>query len=129
MDSSSDRNPVEELAEEFMDRKRRGENPALTEYTQKFPQWAEEIEAIRRDLSSPSSFPSSSTATPTLRANPKIRLIGWEYLNGGRSVIYHRDRSYHFDVDEADFFLPQKLPSGGRGTLYFFIDDGPTKSP
>jgi serine/threonine protein kinase len=45
-DPSSDRNPVEELAEEFLERCRRGERPSLTEYTDKCPSLAGEI----RDL-------------------------------------------------------------------------------
>jgi WD40 repeat protein/serine/threonine protein kinase/tetratricopeptide (TPR) repeat protein len=45
-DASSDRNPVEKLAEEFAERHRRGEHPALSEYTARYPQWADEI----RDL-------------------------------------------------------------------------------
>jgi serine/threonine protein kinase len=45
-ETSSDRNPVEELAEEFVARYRRGERPALTEYTNKHPSLAGEI----RDL-------------------------------------------------------------------------------
>ena len=45
-DPSDDRNPVEALAEEFAERQRRGECPAISEYTAKYPQWAEEI----RDL-------------------------------------------------------------------------------
>jgi serine/threonine protein kinase/tetratricopeptide (TPR) repeat protein/WD40 repeat protein len=44
--SNSDRNPIEELAEEFAERYRRGERPSLTEYTDKHPGLAEEI----RDL-------------------------------------------------------------------------------
>jgi hypothetical protein len=36
-DSGSDRNPVELLAEEFIARKRRGEKPSLSEYTEKYP--------------------------------------------------------------------------------------------
>jgi serine/threonine protein kinase len=44
--SSSDRNPVEALAEEFLERFRRGERPALSEYTGKFPELASQI----RDL-------------------------------------------------------------------------------
>jgi WD40 repeat protein/serine/threonine protein kinase len=42
-DSSSNRDPVEELAEEFVERHRRGERPSLTDYTDKFPQYAETI--------------------------------------------------------------------------------------
>lgn len=44
--SSSDRNAVEVLAEEFVDRYRRGERPPLSEYTRRFPEHADEI----RDL-------------------------------------------------------------------------------
>jgi serine/threonine protein kinase/WD40 repeat protein len=40
------RNPLEELADAFLKRYRHGERPALTEYTQKYPELAEEI----RDL-------------------------------------------------------------------------------
>jgi hypothetical protein len=45
-DVSSDRNPVEELAEEFIARYRRGERPALSEYTARRPDLSEQI----RDL-------------------------------------------------------------------------------
>ena len=44
--SSTDRNPVERLAEEFLERQRRGEHPSLGEYTSRFPELADEI----RDL-------------------------------------------------------------------------------
>jgi serine/threonine protein kinase/WD40 repeat protein len=46
---SSDRDPVEKLAEEFVERYRRGERPSLTEYTTRYPDLAEEI----RDLFPP----------------------------------------------------------------------------
>ena len=45
-DSSADRDPVERLAEEFLDRHRRGEHPSLTEYTDRHPEWAEEIRQL-----------------------------------------------------------------------------------
>jgi WD40 repeat protein/serine/threonine protein kinase len=41
--SSSDRDPLERLAAEFLERRRRGENPALSEYAERYPQWAEQI--------------------------------------------------------------------------------------
>jgi WD40 repeat protein/serine/threonine protein kinase len=44
--SDSDRNPVEELAEEFALRYRRGERPPLSEYTARYPQWADQIRAL-----------------------------------------------------------------------------------
>jgi serine/threonine protein kinase len=45
-DADIRRNPVEQLAEEFLERFRRGERPALSEYTRKHPELADEI----RDL-------------------------------------------------------------------------------
>ncbi len=44
--TSSDPNPVDQLAEEFAARHRRGERPSLTEYTDKYPQWADEIREL-----------------------------------------------------------------------------------
>src|SRR5579864_509957 len=44
--SSADRNPVDQLAEEFAERYRRGERPSLTEYVEKYPQHADEIREL-----------------------------------------------------------------------------------
>src|SRR4051812_39169530 len=44
--SSSDQQMVDRLAEEFVARHRRGERPAVAEYTERFPHYAEQI----RDL-------------------------------------------------------------------------------
>src|SRR5207245_9261795 len=44
--SSDDRNPVERLAEEFLERHRRGEHPPLNEYVDRHPEWAEEIREL-----------------------------------------------------------------------------------
>ena len=43
---SSERDPVEALAAEFLERHRRGECPSIEEYTQRHPELADEI----RDL-------------------------------------------------------------------------------
>ncbi len=42
-DSSMDRNSIEVLAEEFVARYRNGERPTLSEYTQRYPELANEI--------------------------------------------------------------------------------------
>ena len=42
-DSPTDRDPLEILAEEFMDRKRRGQSPSIEEYVSAHPDLAEEI--------------------------------------------------------------------------------------
>ncbi len=41
--SSSDRDPLERLAAEFLDRRRRGENPSPSGYADQYPQWADQI--------------------------------------------------------------------------------------
>lgn len=42
-DSSSDRDPVERLAEEFLERRRRGEDASIDEYAERYPEWADRI--------------------------------------------------------------------------------------
>ena len=39
---------LERLSEEFVERYRRGERPALAEYTERYPHWAERIRALER---------------------------------------------------------------------------------
>ena len=49
-DPTSQREPLEALAEEFMERKRRSENPSVSEYVRRHPELADEIQAfISRD--------------------------------------------------------------------------------
>jgi serine/threonine protein kinase/Tfp pilus assembly protein PilF/regulator of sirC expression with transglutaminase-like and TPR domain len=42
----AERHPVDRLAEEFVDRYRRGERPAISDYTQKYPELAGELQEI-----------------------------------------------------------------------------------
>ena len=49
--SSGERNPVELLAEEFLDRKRRGEQPTLREYLERHGYRSPA--RVRRDLTAP----------------------------------------------------------------------------
>jgi hypothetical protein len=44
--ASDERNPVEILAEEFLDRKRRSEQPTPEEYAQRYPNLAERIHTL-----------------------------------------------------------------------------------
>src|SRR5262249_55711315 len=44
--TTSHREPVEKLAEEFAARYRRGERPSLTEYTAKYPELADDIREL-----------------------------------------------------------------------------------
>jgi WD40 repeat protein/serine/threonine protein kinase len=45
-DSSSDRDPVERLAEEFLERRRHGKGASLDEYAERYPEWAERIREV-----------------------------------------------------------------------------------
>src|SRR5436853_7269487 len=44
--SSDERDPVERLAEEFVARHRRGEQPLPAEYAERYPQWADRIHTL-----------------------------------------------------------------------------------
>jgi serine/threonine protein kinase/WD40 repeat protein len=44
--SSADRNPVDRLAEEFVERYRKGERPSLTDYIERCPEHADEIREL-----------------------------------------------------------------------------------
>ena len=44
--ASSEHDPVNQLAEEFLERYRRGERPSVTEYAQKYPHLAEKIRDV-----------------------------------------------------------------------------------
>jgi hypothetical protein len=45
-DSNSDRDPVEAIADEFMARKRSGEDPSIEEYAQAYPNLADDIREL-----------------------------------------------------------------------------------
>jgi tetratricopeptide (TPR) repeat protein len=61
--SSSDRDPVELLAEDFLERKRRGERPTLEHYVQRHPEHADEIRDLFPALLMMEDLGESSYAT------------------------------------------------------------------
>jgi WD40 repeat protein/serine/threonine protein kinase len=67
---SSGRDRLQELAEEFADRYRRGEHPSVTEYTDKYPDLAERIRALFPTLVAPEQ-PASVAGPPTGPFEPK----------------------------------------------------------
>src|SRR5215471_10811046 len=100
---SADRNPVEELAEEFAERYRRGERPPLTEYTAKYPQWADEIRELFPALVMMEQFKPSAgdhtgdyaTAAEDGRA-PLERLGDYRIIRevgrGGMGIVYEAEQ-------------------------------------
>src|SRR4051812_26456189 len=45
-ETTSDHGPVDRLAEEFLERHRRSERPAIAEYLERHPEWADEIREV-----------------------------------------------------------------------------------
>lgn len=91
----AERDPVEKLAEEFLTRLRGGEHPALSEYTDAYPQYADEI----RDL-----FPA---------------LVVMEEVKPAETV----PRTYEpepFSLPErlGDYHILRQVARGGMGIVY-----------
>jgi hypothetical protein len=91
-ESGSDRDSVERLAEEFLARFRRGERPALSEYTDRYPVHAAEIRELFAAVDS--TGPSEGTRGTLLNAieNQASSFIGpahaaWTKIVGGMYAV------------------------------------------
>ena len=81
--STADRNPFERLAEEFAERLRRGEHPAITEYVARYPEHADDIRELFPEIAlveqhkpsdAESRTPSLATAIPRGQAASQTSL-------------------------------------------------------
>ncbi len=101
MNTSSDaRNPVELLAEEFLDRKRRGEHPTLREYVERHPDLAAEIRDLFPALLMMEDLGESSGAT-----------TGSLAADNGSALGIRLERL-------GDFRILREIGRGGMGVVY-----------
>jgi hypothetical protein len=99
-DTSGERNPVERLAEDFLDRKRRGEHPTLREYTERHPELADEIRDLFPALLMMEDLGASSGAT-----------TGSLAADNGLAVAARLDRL-------GDYRILREVGRGGMGVVY-----------
>ncbi|HEV3260403.1 MAG TPA: protein kinase [Gemmataceae bacterium] len=92
--SQAERNPIDELAEDFAERFRRGERPALSEYIRKYPELADEIREV---------FPA---------------LVMMEQLKPATADlgVAHTEGSLPEQI--GDYRLLRELGRGGMGIVY-----------
>jgi serine/threonine protein kinase/Flp pilus assembly protein TadD len=97
-ENSSGADPFNELAHEFAQRYRRGEHPSLTEYTQKYPELAEQIRELFPTLMVIEEFGSlvgqvnrplaaQAVASSTSHQLGEYRILR-EIARGGMGIVY-----------------------------------------
>jgi len=105
MNTSSDaRNPVEALAEEFLDRKRRGEHPTLREYLERYPELAGDIRDLFPALLMMENLGESSGGTTGSLAGD-----GDDHGAAARSVRLQK---------LGDYRILREIGRGGMGVVY-----------
>lgn len=92
-ETSSDRNPVELLAEEYVRRCRRGERPTLTEYAEQYPRWASDIRELFPTILMMENLKPGHEDVPEPAEVPLPEQLGdfrivREIARGGMGIVY-----------------------------------------
>ncbi len=125
-DSSQGRNAVELLAEEFVDRYRRGERPPLNEYTERYPEWAEEIRDLfpamlmLENLKLAQPVATTEVSRPVQSAGEQLgdyRIIR-EVGRGGMGVVYEAEQ-VSLGRHVALKLLPREMVADAKRKLRF----------
>jgi serine/threonine protein kinase len=98
--SSGDRNPVERLAEEFVERRRHGEHPTITEYVERYPTCADEI----REL------------FPALMLMERLKPAAGDVT--GSFVAERYGQAGSLPERLGDFLILREVGRGGMGIVY-----------
>src|SRR5262249_28974077 len=101
--TSDQRNPVELLAEDFLERTRRGERPTLQDYLERHPELAEQIRDLfpallmMEDLGESSGGTTGSRAADGVAVGTRLDRLGdyrtlREIGRGGMGVVYEAEQ-------------------------------------
>ena len=105
-DSVSARDPLEELAEEFIDRYRRGEVPEVVEYTDRYPEHADTIRDLFPALLKLEQEGYIASGWGTSDNNRRARF--YRLTRAGRRQVEREERAWQDATEIVARFLAAK---------------------